>query len=130
MNNILVSIILITSLMGSAEAFDMENGVEMRPGEAAAENLVYHGIGPAWIGGNPPYSDYYGSTWTHGYDHFDYYGHTGKTYHPYNDPFTYYNHPGKTYHPYSDHFYYLGGIWYPYSYWYPNSYYSDYWWDW
>jgi hypothetical protein len=33
-----------------------ENGVEMRPGEAAAEWLFYHGIGEPWIGGNPPHS--------------------------------------------------------------------------
>jgi hypothetical protein len=33
-----------------------ENGVEMRPGEAAAEWLFYHGIGEPWIGGDPPHS--------------------------------------------------------------------------
>ncbi len=33
-----------------------ENGVEMRPGEAAAEWLFYHGIGEPWVGGNPPHS--------------------------------------------------------------------------
>jgi hypothetical protein len=33
-----------------------ENGVEMRPGEATAEWLFYHGIGKPWVGGNPPYS--------------------------------------------------------------------------
>jgi hypothetical protein len=32
-----------------------ENGVEMRPGEAAAEWLFYHGIGEPWVGGNPPH---------------------------------------------------------------------------
>ena len=31
-------------------------GVEMRPGEAAAEWLFYHGIGEPWVGGNPPHS--------------------------------------------------------------------------
>lgn len=124
MNKILISIILITSLMGCALALDFENGVEMRPGEVAAENLFYHGIGPAWTGGNPPYSDYYGSQWAHGYDPFFYYSHAGKTYHPYSDPFIYYSHPGKTFHSYSDHNYYPYGIWYPYSY------YNDYWWYW
>jgi hypothetical protein len=33
-----------------------ENGVEMRPGEATAEWLFYHGIGEQWVGGNPPHS--------------------------------------------------------------------------
>ncbi len=33
-----------------------ENGVEMRPGEATAEWLFYHGIGEPWVGGNPPHS--------------------------------------------------------------------------
>ncbi len=56
MNKILISIVLIISLMGSAYALDVENGVEMRPGEAAAENLFNHGIGHAWVGGNPPFS--------------------------------------------------------------------------
>ena len=31
-------------------------GVEMRPGEAAAERLFYHGIGEPWVGGDPPHS--------------------------------------------------------------------------
>jgi hypothetical protein len=39
MNRNLVSIGLILSLMGFAAALDVENGVEMRPGEAAAEKL-------------------------------------------------------------------------------------------
>ena len=33
-----------------------ESGVEMRPGEATAEWLFYHGIGEPWVGGNPPHS--------------------------------------------------------------------------
>ncbi|MCJ7444860.1 MAG: hypothetical protein MUO26_10075 [Methanotrichaceae archaeon] len=30
-------------------------GVDMRPGEATAEWLFYHGIGEPWVGGDPPY---------------------------------------------------------------------------
>lgn len=56
MKKILISIVLIISLMGCAFALDVRNGVEMRPGEAAAENLFNHGIGHAWVGGNPPSS--------------------------------------------------------------------------
>lgn len=56
MNRLLMSIITIISLMGCALALDVENGVEMRPGEAAAEQLFNHGIGQAWVGGNPPSS--------------------------------------------------------------------------
>ncbi len=122
MNKILISFILITSLMGWAAAFDMENGVEMRPGEAAAENLFNHGIGPAWVGGNPPYSGYYGNHWAHGYDPFYYYSHPGKTYHPYSDPFIFYSHPGKTFHPHTYHYYYYDDMWYP------SGYYNSYWW--
>ena len=33
-----------------------EGGVEMRPGEATAEWLFYHGIGEPWVGGDPPHS--------------------------------------------------------------------------
>jgi hypothetical protein len=36
-----------------------ENGVEMRPGEARAEWLFYHGIGEPWVGGNPPHSQWW-----------------------------------------------------------------------
>lgn len=65
MNKILISIILVISLMGSAWAID--GSVEMRPGEAAAEMLFNYGIGQPWVGGNPPsssasyslYSQYY-----------------------------------------------------------------------
>ncbi len=35
-----------------------ENGVEMRPGEATAEWLFYHGIGEPWVGGNPWHSQW------------------------------------------------------------------------
>ncbi|MDD1751924.1 MAG: hypothetical protein LUQ38_02400 [Methanotrichaceae archaeon] len=35
-------------------------GVEMRPGEATAEWLFYHGIGEPWVGGDPPHS-----RWSH-----------------------------------------------------------------
>jgi hypothetical protein len=54
MKKILTSIILIISLMGCSLAVAVENGVEMQPGEAAAENLFNHGIGQAWVGGNLP----------------------------------------------------------------------------
>ena len=39
-----------------------ENGIEMRPGEAKAEWLFYHGIGEPWIGCNPPHSQWWHST--------------------------------------------------------------------
>ena len=66
MNKILISVILVISLMGCASALD-GSGVEMRPGEAAAEKLFNYGIGQPWVGGNPPstsvsyslYSQYY-----------------------------------------------------------------------
>src|SRR5512137_189341 len=57
MNKILISIILIISLMQGAVAIDKQNGVEMQPGEAAAQNLFEKGIGEPWVGGNPPYSN-------------------------------------------------------------------------
>lgn len=67
MNKFVISIILIVSLMGNVFALDVKNGVEMRPGEAAAEKLFNYGIGQPWVGGNPPststsyytYSQYY-----------------------------------------------------------------------
>jgi hypothetical protein len=59
MNKIVVTLILI-SLMGCAAALDVKSNVEMRPGEAAFEQLFNRGIGEAWIGGNPP--------WAHGED--------------------------------------------------------------
>jgi hypothetical protein len=91
MNSYLVSIALILSLMGCVVALDYQNGVEMRPGEAAAERLFEKGIGQPWVGGNPTYSN----AWGWGYD-----------------PFVYYHYQGKTYWP---HYYYLypGGISYP-----------------
>ena len=33
-----------------------KGGIEMRPGEATAEWLFYHGIGEPWVGGDPPHS--------------------------------------------------------------------------
>ena len=62
----LIISVLIISLMGCVYAQD-GNGVEMRPGEARAEQLYNYGIGQAWVGGNPPsysatdsiYSQYY-----------------------------------------------------------------------
>jgi hypothetical protein len=54
MNKILVSIVLIISLMGCVAALDVNSKVEMRPGEAAFEQLYNHGIGQPWVGGNPP----------------------------------------------------------------------------
>lgn len=60
MIKILTATILITSLLGCALAIDIENGVEMRFGEAAAERLFEMGIGEPWVGGNPPsYDEYY-----------------------------------------------------------------------
>ncbi len=101
MNRILISVIIITALIGFAVALDVENGVEMRPGEAAAERLFEHGIGEPWVGGNPPGWGY--------------------------DPFSYYSYQGKTYHPHLYSYYYY----YPHVYhWYPYPYFRDYWWDW
>jgi hypothetical protein len=56
MNKILISIALIVSLMQGAAAIEMQNGIEMRPGEAVAEKLFDKGIGEPWVGGNPPSS--------------------------------------------------------------------------
>jgi hypothetical protein len=58
MNKIPISIILIASLMGCALALDVENGVEMKPGEFAAERLFERGIGEPWVGGDSPYSSF------------------------------------------------------------------------
>ena len=100
MNRNLISIVLIISLMGCAVALDVQNGVEMRPGEAAAEKLFEKGIGQPWVGGNPPSSnslgiksfDYPSSVWGRGYDPFSYYNYQGKTYNSYrySYPYTYY----------------------------------------
>ena len=62
MNKISISIALIIFLMGNAAAIDGQPGVELQPGEAAAEVLFNYGIGEPWVGGNPPdsiYSQYY-----------------------------------------------------------------------
>jgi hypothetical protein len=56
MNKILISLIIITSMMGWALAVDAGNVVGNQPGEAVAENLFNHGIGQPWVGGNPPSS--------------------------------------------------------------------------
>jgi hypothetical protein len=58
MNKIPISIVLIISLMGCALALDIENGVEMKPGEVAAERLFERGIGEPWVGGDSPYSSF------------------------------------------------------------------------
>lgn len=127
MNGYLISIVLILSLMGCALAIDFENGVEMRPGEIAAENLFNHGIGQPWVGGNPPSFnsvDYPSKAWGWGYDPFSYYDYQGKTYHPYRH--FYYDYQGKTYDPYIYSNYY-----YPYIDqfpWYPHTYHNGYLW--
>jgi hypothetical protein len=54
MRNILMLFALILALMGLAMAAGTP-GVEMRPGEAAAERLFEKGIGQPWVGGNPPW---------------------------------------------------------------------------
>jgi hypothetical protein len=54
MKGILIPIILIISLMGCAAALDVQNGVELHPGEATFEHLFNQGIGQPWVGGNPP----------------------------------------------------------------------------
>lgn len=54
MDKILISAFLIISLMGSAAAFDLNDGVLMRPGEAAAEKRFEQGFGSPWAGGDPP----------------------------------------------------------------------------
>ncbi len=53
MKNILISVVLIISTMGCAAALDAVNGVEMRPGEAAAEARFEQGFGSPWVGGDP-----------------------------------------------------------------------------
>jgi hypothetical protein len=54
MRNILLIFALILALTGLAIATGTP-GVEMRPGEAAAERLFEKGIGQPWVGGNPPW---------------------------------------------------------------------------
>lgn len=111
----LISIVLILSWIGCALALDYENGVEMRQGEKAAERLFNSGIGQPWVGGNPP-----------SFSSFDY---PSRVWNRWDDPFFYYGHQGKTYHPYR-YSYYPGYNWYPYTYrdyWYPYTYYSGHW---
>jgi hypothetical protein len=66
MNKILISIVLIISLIGCVFALD-RSSVEMRPGEAAAENLFNHGVGQQWVGGNPPSSGTFDSIYSQYY---------------------------------------------------------------
>lgn len=54
MRNILLAFVLILALMGSAMAVGT-SGVEMKPGEAAAERMFEKGYGEPWVGGNPPW---------------------------------------------------------------------------
>jgi len=109
--------------MGFVAALDVENGVEMRPGEAAAEKLFEKGIGQPWAGGNPFSNsldfksfDHPSKMWSWrfnpfwGHNPFSYYDHQGKTYRPYR--FSYYDHQGKTYHSYRSSYYY-GDYWWP-----------------
>jgi len=56
MNKSLISIALIMALMGSAAALGGKPGLELQPGEAAAEMLFDHGIGEPWIGGDPSHT--------------------------------------------------------------------------
>jgi hypothetical protein len=61
MKGILMPIILIMSLTGCAAALDVQNGVELRPGEAVSEKLSNLGFGQPWVGGNPPSSSSFDS---------------------------------------------------------------------
>jgi hypothetical protein len=54
MSKILLSVALIVSLMGCAAAMDWEHGVEMGPGEIAAEKQFESGFVSPWVGGDPP----------------------------------------------------------------------------
>jgi hypothetical protein len=121
MNRNLISIILILSLMECAVALDAWNGVEMRPGEAAAERLFEKGFGQPWVGGNPP-----SSNWGREYDPFDYYSHQGKTYH--RHIYSNYLYPVDSWYPSYYHYY----DYYPFTYrdyWYPYTYQMGYWWS-
>lgn len=60
MKRTMISIFIVLSLMGCAIALGPV-GVEMRPGEAAAEALFERGIGEPWVGGDPPSWDSYSS---------------------------------------------------------------------
>ncbi len=59
MNKTWISFAVIISLTACAAA--VQNGMEMRPGEARAEMLFDLGIGEPWVGGNPPSSSAYES---------------------------------------------------------------------
>ncbi|MDD4653113.1 MAG: hypothetical protein PHQ34_12905 [Methanothrix sp.] len=66
MNNVLISILFLISLMGCIVAAD-GSGVELRPGEALAEMRFESGIGQPWVGGNPPSSGTYDSIYSQYY---------------------------------------------------------------
>ncbi|UEC43042.1 MAG: conserved exported protein of unknown function [Methanothrix sp.] len=55
MKRVLISTFLIISLMGSAAAFDLKEGMLIRPGEAAAEKRFEQGFARPWVGGDPPF---------------------------------------------------------------------------
>jgi len=126
MRRFLMSVTLILSLIGCALAtFDFENGVEMRPGERAAERLFEKGIGQPWVGGDPPS---FGSSW--GFTSFD---RPGRIWNCWYDPFFY---EGMNYcrdpcscedrHPfYHDCF----NDNHPDCDYYPNTCHSGYWWS-
>jgi len=65
MNKILILLALTISLVGFAGAMDFENGVEMRPGEAAAEARFEQGFGSAWVGGDPSHGPTFGQDIPH-----------------------------------------------------------------
>jgi hypothetical protein len=121
MNKNLILAALILSLMGCAAALDFENGVEMRPGEAAAESLFNQGFGHPWVGGDSPYSN----AWRQVYDPFTYYNYQGKTYRPHY--YYSYLYPYSVWYPNYRYYYYSP---YTYYYWYPYNLQSDYLWPW
>jgi hypothetical protein len=55
MNRILISLALITFLVGFAGALDFYGGVELLPGERAAMERFEHGFETPWAGGEPPH---------------------------------------------------------------------------
>ena len=94
----LLAIAFILFSVGCALALDFENGVEMRPGEKAAEELFEKGIGQPWVGGNPPC--------IHSSD-FEPFNHQVKF-----KKLRFYPYQGKTYNPYC--YYYTGSALYPF----------------
>jgi hypothetical protein len=48
---VLLALLLLTPLLAGA--------IEYRPGERAAEELFYRGIGEPWVGGDPPKSSHW-----------------------------------------------------------------------